>query len=184
MKKNLIGAVIIAVALILGGCANDSADSKTDEPTADEPTAIVGTDGVVDLTQLTSYGYDSTAGGLVHEFDASVTTQYAEAFLINFTDLGDVSAYTTVTVLADVYTADGKVNLSSTWGDRLSVAATTNISDWYGDSGANVIKTNYNMGVSDQSLTWSSTDGVVGLEIQRKDTAVTKIVITGITFSK
>jgi len=132
----------------------------------------------VDLTGLSSYSV--TEAGLTAEIDSPA--QYAQAFLLSFSDLGVTSDFLKLEIIAKCYTTDGtEIDISSEWGERLAVKVTADMTDWYEQR---INDGNTNCGVEGQFVEWTSSDSPVGMVVQTKTANCAKVVISEINFYK
>lgn len=180
MKKLLaILFVLMAFGLVMTGCDTGSNDKDDDDDDPVEPViTLIDAEGNLNLELMFALDeeepadnmyYDEAEGGVVCTF-ADGAGSYADAFFLPVSVIPGADEYTKVTILANVYEGATLVNLASEWGKRI-----------YGKVDAAETGANYNMGVENQSLTYSA--AATTLNFGRKVATVTKIVITGVIFS-
>jgi len=181
-KKMTILSLMLAAFIAFTGCYSGiepGPETVEEEPVVEENPVFDTTDGTVDLSQLTDYGYDATEGGLVWE---GTSAAYSAIFTIPFTAMEVPSDYVQASILATVYDTNGDViDIENTFPERL-VTDILDASDQPIDADTSNYD-EYDTGVAGAySNVWAAGDNATSMAIKTKTVNASKVVISEIKF--
>lgn len=97
---------------------------------------------------------------------------YALMGKIKLSDLEVPATWTKVAIVGEVYKGDTKIDIASNWGDRILFKLV--------DAEGNQLSEDTNGGLADQKIDYK--EGAAAIDIHRKPSAVTKIIIKEVIF--